>query len=307
MSPAEQSIDRPPRPALLVDTYSLLFRAHHALPEMSTTRGEPTSALYGFCAVLLKELREHDPLGLAFAVDAPQQTHRRDRYAAYKAHRDAVPSPLLTQLGRLEELLAAFDVPVFRFPGWEADDVLATLARRLSSAGSSVLVMSGDRDLLQVARGGVRVLFMGARGQKPTLMDGARVEERFLVRPEQLPTYVALVGDPSDNLPGVPGVGPKTAARWVQRYGNVRGVLAELGELTPERLRAELASRAEQVLLNEELVTLHTDVPLGAGPLTAAISAGAAKKLRDLFAELEFKSLVPRLDRLGFEPEIALS
>jgi DNA polymerase-1 len=257
--------------------------------------------------VLLKELRERDPLGLAFAVDAPQRTRRRDRYEGYKAQRDAVPSPLVTQLRRLEEVLAAFHVPVFRCPGWEADDVLATLARRLSTAGSSVLVMSGDRDLLQVARADVRVLFIGARGQKPTLMDGARVEARFLVRPEQLPTYVALVGDPSDNLPGVPGVGPKTAAKWVQRYGSIRGVLAELEELTPGRLRAELAARADHVLLNEELVTLHTDVPLGAGPLTAAISARAARKLRDLFAELEFKSLIPRLDRLVFEPDIEMS
>jgi DNA polymerase I len=307
MSRTEQNIDRPPRPALLVDTYSLFFRAHHALPEMSTTLGEPTSALYGFCAVLLKELREHDPVGLAFAVDAPQRTFRRDRYEAYKSHRDAVPSPLAAQFGRLEELLQAFEVPVFRFPGFEADDVLATLARRLSAAGSPVLVMSGDRDLLQVARPDVRVLFMGARGQKPTLMDAARVEERFLVRPEQLPTYIALVGDPSDNLPGVPGVGPKTAAKWVQRYGTIRGLLAELDQLTPGRLRAELACRAEQVLLNEELATLHADLHFGDGPLTAAVGAGATGKLRALFAELEFKSLMPRLDMLRLEPEISLS
>jgi DNA polymerase I len=307
MSRAEQNIDRPPRPALLVDTYSLFFRAHHALPEMSTTRGEPTSALYGFCAVLLKELRDHDPAGLAFAIDAPQRTFRRDRYEGYKAQREGVPSPLAAQFGRLEELLRAFHVPVFRVPGLEADDVLATLARRLAAAGSSVLVMSGDRDLLQVARSDVRVLFIGARGQKPTLMDAAQVEQRFQVRPEQLPSYVALVGDPSDNLPGVPGVGPKTAAKWVQRYGTIPGVLARLDQLTPGRLQAEVASRAEQVLLNEELATLHTDLPLGDGPLTAPISARAVTELRALFTELEFKSLIPRLDTVRFEPDITSS
>lgn len=306
MTRAEQDIHRPPRPALLVDTYSLFFRAHHALPEMSTTRGEPTSALYGFCAVLIKELREHDPVGLAFAVDAPQRTFRRDRYDAYKAQREAVPSPVSAQFGRLEELLRAFEVPVFRFPGLEADDVLATLARRLSEAGGSVLVMSGDRDLLQVARPGVRVLFIGARGQKPTLMDAARVEQRFLVRPEQLPTYVALVGDPSDNLPGVPGVGPKTAAKWVQRHGSIQRLLAELEQLTPRRLQGEVASRAEQVLLNEELATLQTDIPLGDRPLVAPVSARAVDKLRTLFNELEFKSLLPRLDTLRVEPEIGV-
>lgn len=292
------------RPALLVDTHSVFFRAYHALPEMSTTGGEPTSALYGLSAVLLKELRERQPAGVAFAVDAPQRTFRRERFEAYKAGREAVPNALALQFRRLEELLGAFEVPVFRVPGTEADDVLATLAQRLSRAGTRVVLMSGDRDLLQLAGAGIQVLFIGARGQKPALMDAARVEERFGVRPDQLPTYVALVGDPSDNLPGVPGVGPRTAARWVRQFGTIRGLLDEIGQLTPARLQAEVRARAEQVLLNEELVTLQKDVALADGPLITPVSPRAVTKLRALFTELEFKSLMPRLDALRAAPEI---
>jgi DNA polymerase-1 len=285
-------------PALLVDTYSVFFRAYHALPSMNTTSGEPTSALYGFSAALLKELREHHPTGLAFAVDAPQKTFRHEQYAPYKAGRDAVPEPLRAQFARLRELLAAFEVPVFRVPGVEADDLLATLARSLRERNTPALVLSGDRDLLQVARGSTRVVFLGARGQKPTLYDAERVERRFAVPPEQLPTWVALVGDPSDNLPGMPGVGPRTASKWVRQFTNITQLLARIDEVRPVRLGEQLSRQRAQLLLNEELAALRTDVPLGEGPLVGRVSSQALARLRALFGELEFKSLLPRLAAL---------
>jgi DNA polymerase I len=284
--------------ALLVDTYSLFFRAHHALPPMNTKSGEPTSALYGFCAALIKELGQRRPRGLAFAVDAPQRTFRHEQLASYKGNRDATPAPLVAQFGRLRELLGAFQVPAFEVPGVEADDVLATLATRLSASGSEVLIMSGDRDLFQTAAEGVSVLFLGARGQTPTIYDAARVEERFLVPPERLPAYVALVGDPSDNLPRVPGVGPSTASKWVLAYGSAQALCDAASELEPARLRAEVVARREQVLVNESLATLRRDVPLGDGPLCAPLTSAALERLRELFERLEFKSLVPRLAAL---------
>jgi DNA polymerase I len=293
---------RTPGLALLVDAYSLFFRAYHALPAMNTRSGEPTSALYGFCAALLAELARRWPLELAFAVDAPQPTFRHERQPSYKAHRDATPEPLALQFGRLRELLAAFEVPVFEVPGVEADDVLATLAARLSGAGREVLIMSGDRDLLQTVGERVRVLFVGARGQKPTIYDTARVQERFAVPPRRLPTYVALVGDASDNLPRVPGVGPRTACRWVRDHGSAALLLEHAAELEPPRLRAEVLARAEQVLESERLATLLCDVPLTDGPLVAPLSAAAKERLGALFAELEFKSLGPRLAALATAP-----
>ena len=286
-------------PALLVDTYSVFFRAHHALPPMNTRSGEPTSALYGFSAALLAELARRPPALLAFALDAPQRTFRHERLASYKANRDATPAPLVAQLGRLRELLAAFGVPAFAVPGMEADDVLATLAARLSAEGADVLIMSGDRDLLQTVGEHVRVLFVGARGQKPTIYDAARVEARFGVCPARLPSYVALVGDPSDNLPRVPGVGPRTAARWVSEHERVAGMLAHVAELAPARLGAVLAAHEAQALESELLATLRRDVPLGAGPIALPVSAAARDALAALFAQLEFKSLGPRLAALS--------
>jgi DNA polymerase-1 len=292
-----------PRPVLLVDTYSLFFRAYHALPAMNTASGEPTSALYGFSVALIKELREQRPSALAFAVDAPKRTFRHERFDGYKAQREAVPSPLVAQFGRLSELLAALEVPVFCCPGFEADDVVATVAQRLREQGQPVLILTGDRDLLQLAHGGVEVMFLGARGQKPVRYDAARVEERFEVTPEQLPVWIALVGDTSDNLPGVPGVGPRTAARWVRQYGSVAALLEHLSEVQPARLAPELEARREQLALNAELTVLRTDAPIGAGPLAAPVGASALARLRALFNELEFKSLLARLDALGAAPE----
>jgi DNA polymerase-1 len=293
------------RPALLVDTYSLFFRAYHALPTMNTAAGEPTSALYGFSAALIKEIREHRPSRLAFAVDAPQKTFRHERYAPYKAQRAAVPSPLLAQLSRLRELLLAFDVPVFCVPGVEADDILATLARALRQRQLPSLVLSGDRDLLQVARGSTRVLFLGARGRKPTVYDAARVQERFLIPPEQLPSWVALVGDVSDNLPGVPGVGPRTASRWVSQFGSISALLARLDQVSPPRLREVLMRHRQQLLRDEELAALRDDVELGVDlerapdGLARGLTSAALARLHGLFSELEFNSLLPRLASLA--------
>jgi DNA polymerase I len=281
--------------ALLVDTYSLFFRAHHALPPMNTLSGEPTSALYGFCAALLRELTQRQPLELAFAVDAPQRTFRHEALPSYKGTRDATPEPLVSQFGRLRELLAAFEVPVFEVPGVEADDVLATLAEELGAGESPVLVMSGDRDLFQTTSRNVSVLFVGARGQKPAIIDAGRVEERFLVPPGRLPAWVALVGDTSDNLPRVPGIGPRTASKWVQRFGTISELLVGADELEPARLRAALLARREQVLQTERLATLRRDVALGDGPRVLPVSPAAIERLRVLFERLEFKSLLPRL------------
>jgi DNA polymerase-1 len=289
-------------PALLIDTYSLFFRAHHALPPMNTRSGEPTSALYGFSVALLAELARRPPALLAFAVDAPQRTFRHERQASYKAHRDAMPDALVAQLGRLRELLAAFEVPVYQVVGVEADDVLATLAARLSDDGADVLVMSGDRDLLQTIGEHVRVLFVGARGQKPTIYDAARVQERFGVPPARLPTYVALVGDASDNLPRVPGIGPRTASKWVSEHASAEALLAHAASLAPARASAELEAHAARVRENELLATLRRDVELGAGPFAAPLSAAARGRLGALFAELEFRSLAPRLAALPQAP-----
>jgi DNA polymerase-1 len=283
-------------PALLLDTYSLFFRAYHALPDMRTTRGEPTSALYGFSSLLLKLLREEQPAGIALALDVPKETHRRKRYAEYKAQRGPVPDNLVVQLSRLHELLSLLEVPVLHAAGYEADDVLATMARELREQDQRTIIVSGDRDLLQTAHGSVRVLFAGARGKQPTYYGESEVEERFGVLPRQLPSWVALVGDPSDNLPKVPGVGARTATRLVREFGDMRSLVARLAEVSPPKLREDLTRYAEQVLLTEDLARLEEHVPLTGGERVKAISARGFDQWRELLVELEFQSLLPRLE-----------
>jgi DNA polymerase-1 len=287
---------------LLLDTYSLFFRAYHALPDMRTTRGEPTSGMYGFVALLFKLLREQRPEGLAFALDLPEQTHRRRRYAEYKAGRDAVPDLLLAQLSRLHEFLSILEVPVFFAPGYEADDVLATLAKALRDRNDAALVVSGDRDLLQVAHGTVKVLFVGARGKEATTYGQDEVKARFGVLPGQLPSWVALVGDPSDNLPKVPGIGPQTATRLVLEFGDMTTLFRRLAEVSPAKLRDDLERHRDQVLLNEELAKLEVDVPLDKRAEARPIPPHAFDAVRKLLVELEFQSLVPRFEAIARTP-----
>jgi DNA polymerase I len=283
---------------LLLDTYSLLFRAFHALPPMTTRAGVPTQALYGFSTLLLKLLREQPGSSVAMARDLPQPTFRRQLYAEYKAGRAAAPSPLVTQLGMFETLVEALGFPMYAAPGFEADDVLATLARSLRGQSAPILVVSGDRDLLQVVDDGVHVLFLGRRGKPPTLYDSAAVAARFGVPAAQLPSYIALVGDASDNIPKLPGIGAVTAQTLIARFGSIGALLERLEEVESERLRATLVEHRAQLLQSEGLARLRADVPLAAPPAARSLTREACERTRELFAAWEFKSLLPRLDAL---------
>ncbi|MDB4985485.1 MAG: polymerase [Myxococcaceae bacterium] len=283
---------------LLIDTYSLFFRAFYALPPMNTLDGEPTQALYGFSSLLLKLLREERPSGVAFALDRPEPTFRHQAYAGYKGTRDAVPSSLALQFRNLERLLDALRLPRFSVRGFEADDVLATLASELSSAGEHALIATGDRDMLQLVSPLVSVLFMGQRGKPAKLYDEAAVHERFGISPRVLPLYAALVGDSSDNIPKVKGVGPVAAQKLSLQFGDVQTLLAQVQQIDNARLRQIICDHAEQLRASEHLIRLRHDVPLPDGPHHAALTAEAGPDTRALFAELEFKSLLPRLDAL---------
>lgn len=283
---------------LLLDTYALLFRAFYALPPMNTRAGQPTSALYGLCVMLLKLLREERPAGLAFALDAPRPTFRHERNPQYKAQRAALPDPLRAQLAELPRLLAACGVPCHSAEGFEADDVLASLAERLRGPEQQVRVVTGDRDLFQIIGPDVDVMFVGARGQKPVIYDEAAIVRRFQLRPEQLPSRTALVGDPSDNLPKVAGVGERSAEALVRRFGDMHTMLERLDQIEPIKLRQALTTAREQLLETEELARLRRDVPLADPPYVAAISGEGLAGLRALCEELEFGSLLSRIDQL---------
>jgi DNA polymerase-1 len=283
--------------ALLLDTYSLFFRSFHALPAMNTKAGLPTNALYGFSSLLIKLWREQKPFGTVFGLDAPKRTFRHELYPAYKAERARAPEPLVQQLAVLDTLLEKTGLPRYRVPGFEADDVLATLACELEAQGRDVLVVSGDRDLLQLVSERTHVLFTGRRGKDMVLYDPATVEERFGIPAARLPQYIALVGDTSDNIQGVPGIGPGTAAKLLLKYQTIGELVASLENETAG-VRDKLESEAERLRLNEHLATLRRDVPLPEGPRVGVMDANAFQSLLALFDELEFKSLIPRLQAI---------
>jgi DNA polymerase-1 len=285
-------------PALLLDTFSLFFRAFFALPPMTTSRGEPTSALYGLSALVLKLLREHPGAELCFALDTGRPTFRHREFQPYKAQRAPTPTPLVEQLRRLDELLERVGGAVLGSPGFEADDVLGAVAAPLRTAGRSALVVSGDRDLLQLAHGSVRVLFVGRRGKDALTYDEQAVRARFGVPPWRLPSFMALVGDASDNLPGVPGIGAATASKLLENRENVEQLLQDAPMLKPERLQKLLLAHAEQIRATETLARLRADAPLPPPPHLVVPSRSKLESLRALFEELEFKSLLPRIDRL---------
>jgi DNA polymerase-1 len=283
---------------LLLDCHSLLFRAFHALPEMTTSAGLPTNALYGFSVLLLKLLREEAPGGVALARDLPGKTFRHEQYAEYKAGRARAPSPLVQQLQLFDSLVEALGFPMFAAPGFEADDVLATLAARHGERGDDVVLVSGDRDLFQTVNEHCQVLFLGQRGKPPVRYDLAAVERRFGIPPERLPGYVALVGDSADNIPKVKGIGNATAAQLMHQYATIEALLAALDSLENARLRALLEAHADQLRTSEQLIRLRRDVPLPALE-PRALDAAARSRTAQLFASWEFKSLAARLAALA--------
>jgi DNA polymerase-1 len=292
-----------PRPVLLLDAFSLFFRSLHALPPMETSKGVQTSGIYGLSLVLLKLFREHRPKGGTFALDLPEPTFRHELYSAYKEGRG--------EGGELEgaaeqiELFASFieasGLAALYAGGFEADDVLATLACELGRAGERPVVVSGDRDCLQLAKGPARVLYV-ARGVQAVSYDEAAVEARFGVPPNLLPDYAALVGDPSDNLPGVRGIGPRTAAKLICKFGHLPAILAQVDEVEPARVREAIRADMDKLLFFRNLAALRTDVPLPPGPRWGALDIDG---LGRMFEKLEFASLLPRLEALRAEVEMA--
>lgn len=296
MLAGDRSVSMPPRPALLLDTFSLFFRAFFALPPMNTSRGDATNALYGFSSLLLKLLREHPGAELCFALDTGP-TFRHREFEPYKAQRERAPTPLVEQLRRLDQLLERTGGVVLGCPDFEADDVLATVAAELRAEGRAALVVSGDRDLLQLAHGSVKVHFVGRRGKDAVTYDEALVRERFGLPPWRLPSYVALVGDTSDNLPSVPGIGPATAKKLLEEREDVAQLLREAPSLAP-RVGQLLLTHAPQIVQTEQLARLRANAPLPQAPRLGLPGPHHLSRLREWFELLEFKSLVPRLDKL---------
>src|SRR5580698_2765722 len=279
------------KPLILVDGSSYLYRAFHALPPLTNSKGVPTGAVYGVLNMLSKFVREYTPPHIGVVFDAPGKTFRDEIFAEYKAHRPPMPDDLRSQTEPLLAAVEALGLPVLRIDGVEADDVIGTLACRAAAAGQSVLISTGDKDMAQLVNDHITLI----NTMSGTVLDRAGVKNKFDVYPEQIIDYLALVGDSSDNIPGIEKVGPKTAAKWLGQYGTLDNLVEHAQEISGkvgENLRAGLAT----LELSRKLATIRTnlDMPLSSEQLIPA--APDVEQLRELYTRYELRMLLRQLD-----------
>ena len=281
---------------MLIDGNSLTYRAFFALPsDLATASGQVTNAVYGFTSMLVNLLRDHRPDEVAVAFDRPEPTFRHERIDTYKANRQEAPDILRQQMGLVRQVVEVLRLPVLEKAGVEADDIIATLAEHAKQRGDEVIIVTGDRDSYQLVEDpSVKVLYNKRGVSDYALYDEAGIKERTGVAPVDYVTYAALRGDPSDNLPGVPGVGEKTAAKLVNTYGDLDGIFAHVDDQTP-KLRQNLAEHEAQVRTNAEVMVLLRDVPLDVDLDALRIGDVDPDEVKQLFDFLEFHSLYERL------------
>jgi DNA polymerase I len=281
---------------LLLDGHSLAYRAFFALPleNFSTTTGQPTNAVYGFTAMLINILRDEQPTHVAVAFDRSEPTFRHEQYVEYKANRRETPADFRSQLSLIHEVLSALGIQQLSAAGYEADDVIATVAAQGVAEGMDVLIVTGDRDVLQLVSDDVTALMTRRGISDMTRFTPAAVQEKYGLTPDQYPDFAAVRGDPSDNLPSIPGVGEKTAVRWIQEFGSLSALVDRVEEVkgkAGERLREHLGD----VLRNRQLTELAKDVPLEAGPHDLKPGAWDRDEIHQLFDTLQFRVLRERL------------
>jgi DNA polymerase I len=301
VAPPGSDTTDPPRRLFILDGHSLAYRAFFALPStLATTTGQVTNAVYGFTSMLIKLLAEERPDLIAVAFDVGKPVARLAMDAEYKAGRRETPEDFKPQLGLIQEVVGALRIPMLLVNDHEADDAIGTLALRAADQGIEATIVTADRDFFQLVRPGLRVLFNRRGISDIVLFDEAAVEDRFGLPPSKYLEFVALKGDTSDNIPGVPGVGDKTAAKLVQQFGSVEELLARTDELKG-KLKENIEAAGERLTLNKDLARIVTDLPLDVEPQDAVMGEWDVEEVRRLFTSLEFRSLFDRLMELAKE------
>ncbi len=281
-----------PETIYVIDISSYVFRAYHALPPLSSSKGEPTHAVAGVAAMLHKLLREHEPHGLIVAMDSKQRSFRKELFEAYKANRPPAPPDLQQQMSRVREVVEAWGMSPIEAPGFEADDIIATLVGQARDKGLRVVIVSADKDLLQLV--GPDVVMYDTMRNK--VFGAEETREKLGVDPGQVRDLLALMGDSSDNVPGVPSVGQKTAAKLLEEYGTFEGIYENLDNITRKALKAKLTDHRDDALTSRELVTLRTDVEIDPAAVTRPFTGGSTSALRAIFSELELTRLLAQLE-----------
>ncbi len=283
---------------LLIDSSALIYRFFHALPPLTTPEHDQIQAIYGLTSIILKIFSSPDrPECVAAAFDRPEKTFRKEKFQDYKSQRPPAPNELITQIRRMPEVFEIFGIKTFELPGYEADDILGTLSENFSSYSDvQTIILSGDLDVLQLVKGDRVVGEIIKTGVSDTVTyNEARVEERYGLKPNQLPDYKALIGDNSDNIPGVKGIGPKSALPLVKEFRTLENIYDNLAIITPA-VAKKLADKKEIALLYRELTTIKKDVSIVMPKLEDLIIKAFDKdKLSAYFSKLGFTSLLKRI------------
>lgn len=285
-----------PEHLLLVDGHSLAYRAFYALPldNFSTSSGQPTNAVFGFTSMLINAIKDEKPTHLAIAFDVSRETFRREMFAEYKANRAKSPDEFRSQLPLITEVIEAMQIPGIQVKGYEADDIIATLAKQGEKKGMRVSILTGDRDSYQLVNESITVLYARKGVSDIARMTPAAVLEKYELTPDQYPDFAALRGDPSDNLPSVPSVGEKTAVKWIKEYGNLDELIKHANEISG-KVGESLRANIEQVKLNRKMTELVKDVSLDVGVEQLAVKEIDVDLINKVFTALEFKSLREKL------------
>ena len=292
---------------VIIDSFALIHRVYHALPNFTTSSGEPSGAVYGFCSTFLKVLQKFNPDHVCAAFDdGSKPTFRKELAPLYHANRPEKDASMIAQIEVIKDFLRAMNIPIYIAPGFEGDDVIGTLAYRFSSQeNAEIIILTGDYDTLQLVNKTTCVFTMRKGITDTILFDENAVHEKYGFDPEFLPDYKALMGDPSDNYGGVPGIGPKTAQMLIMRFKTVENVYAylteseegqALGDVLPASLEIKLKAGKEDAFLSKKLAVIRKDVPLDIDLTSENYPVGVTQAARDFFEQMGFSSLLKRVD-----------
>jgi DNA polymerase-1 len=289
----------------LLDGTALAYRAYFSFitRPLINSKGMNTGAIYGFTTALMKILDEERPDHIAVVFDTPEPTFRHKLYDKYKATRERMPEDMASQLGKLKDVVRAFQTPLLELPGYEADDVMGTLARRAEKEGVLTYLVTGDKDFMQLISPLIKIYRPGKAGTEPEVVDERGVKEKFGVRPDRVIDVLGLIGDKSDNVPGVPGIGEKTAIPLVLEYGTIENLYKNIDKIPQKGVREKLLANKDLALLSKRLVTIATDAPVKIDFHRLRATERDAKQLVSLFADLEFKTLLSKVGKPGPPPE----
>jgi len=286
---------------VLIDGHALLHRAFHAIPPLTTKKGELINAVFGFSNMLLKILSDLKPEYLAVCFDRPTPTFRHKEYPKYQAQRPPMAEELKSQIERVREVIRSFKIPIYEKDGFEADDLIGSLAKQ-ASGNIEVVIVTGDKDIFQLITDKVKVYAPKKGLSNPEMVDREKFREKYGFEPEQLVDFKALVGDPSDNYPGVSGIGPKTAVKLVQKYGSLEEIYKHLEEIEP-KVAEKLKRGKETAFLSYKLAKIVKDAPVRLDWEKCRFGKYDSKEVKKVFEKLEFKSLVKRLPGMERQKE----